>query len=120
MRMTMRQIGIPPLHRARYKVRFGADLAVRSPSSERRQRRSPARESCSTRSGELVLRLRVEVASVVALVQLARRLAGETVDHAPALHGRPFEEGVGPALDVLVLLHRQEFRRRTIEPALRP
>src|SRR6185437_12395704 len=44
--------------------------------------------------GQLVLRLRREVAGVVALAQLARRLAGDAVDHAPAPDRRPLEEGV--------------------------
>src|SRR5260370_32466779 len=72
----------------------------------------------SARGGELVLRLCVEVAGVVTLVQLARRLAGETIDHAPALHGRAPEDGVGPALHMLVILHRKELGGVPIEPAL--
>ena len=60
----------------------------------------------------------VEIAGVVALVQLARGLAADAVDHPPALHGRPFGDRVGPALHVLVLLHAEELGR-AVEPALR-
>ena len=59
--------------------------------------------------GELILRLRLKVAGVVALVQLARRLAGEAVDHASAPDRRPLGDGIGPALDILVLRHLQEL-----------
>jgi succinate dehydrogenase/fumarate reductase flavoprotein subunit len=48
-------------------------------------RRRPSR---SLGGGELVLSLGREVGGVVALVQLARRLARKAVDHAPALHRR--------------------------------
>ena len=41
---------------------------------------------------QLILRLRLEVVGVVALVQLARGLAREAVDHAPAFHGWPLRE----------------------------
>src|SRR5947209_7745575 len=58
----------------------------------------------SVGGGQLVLRLGVEVAGVVALVQLLGRLAREAIDHAAAPHRRACEEGVGPALDVLVIL----------------
>jgi hypothetical protein len=39
----------------------------------------------------------------VALAQLARRFAAGAIDHASALHRRPFEQRVGPALRVLVV-----------------
>src|SRR5258708_7705949 len=67
---------------------------------------------------ELVLRLCVEIAGVVALVQLARGLAPGAVDHAPALHSRALGDRVGPALHVLVCLDLKEFAR-TIQQALR-
>src|ERR1700754_1668407 len=54
---------------------------------------------------DLVLRAGLEVAGVVTLVQLARGIAPGAVDHATALHGRAFGDGVGPALHVLVLVH---------------
>src|SRR5205807_135818 len=72
----------------------------------------------SVRGHELVLRLGREIAGVVALAQLARRLAAHAVDHAAALHGWPLEQHVGPALDVLVILHAQELGRAVL-PAFR-
>src|SRR5712691_13463150 len=69
-----------------------------------RSRRGP----CSIR-GKLVLRFRFEVSGVVALVQLARRLARGAVDHPPALYRRPLVDLVRPALDVLVVLHAEEL-----------
>src|SRR5258708_20241268 len=67
---------------------------------------------------ELVLRLCLEIAVVVALVQLARGLAPGAVDHAPALHSRALGDRVGPALHVLVSLDLKEFAR-TLQQALR-
>src|SRR5579872_6318834 len=45
----------------------------------------------------------------MALVQLARGLAGGTVNHPTALHGRPLQQSVSPALDVLIVLHAEEL-----------
>src|SRR5690349_8695391 len=67
------------------------------------------RATRSARGGNLVLRLHLEVAGVVALVQLARRLTGGAVDHPPALHGRPCPYLFGPALNILVFMDREEF-----------
>src|SRR5437867_11537667 len=58
---------------------------------------------------DLVLRLVVEIAGLVPLVQLARRIARDAVDHAAALHGGALCDRVGPALHVLVFVPRQEF-----------
>src|SRR5271168_2439353 len=77
-------------------------------------------KSYSIRGCKLVLRLRVEVAGVVALVQLARWLAGKAVDHAPAPDGRPFKEHIGPALDVLVLVDREELGRPILAELRQP
>ncbi|HEY9217646.1 MAG TPA: hypothetical protein VIO94_06320 [Phenylobacterium sp.] len=55
---------------------------------------------------QLVLRAGCEVARVVALVQLLRQLAIKSVDDAPALDRRALNNGVGPALDVDVVLDR--------------
>jgi len=59
--------------------------------------------SGSARRRDLVLRLGLEITRVVALAQLARRFAAGAIDHASALHRRPFEQRVGPALRVLVV-----------------
>ena len=59
---------------------------------------------CSTGRRKLVLGLGLEIAGVMALVQLARRLTEDPIDHTSALHGWPFEELVGPVMDVLVIL----------------
>src|ERR1700681_3754337 len=66
---------------------------------------------CLRRFSDLVLRLRLEIAGVMALMQLARRIALDTVDHAAALHGRTLGELVGPALHVLVFVHSEKFAR---------
>src|ERR1700751_3543562 len=69
-----------------------------------------AHQHCTSASwDELVLCFRLKVASVVAFVQLARRFPGNAVDHAPAPHGWPFQEHVGPSLYVLVVLHAQKL-----------
>src|SRR5690606_30882202 len=58
---------------------------------------------------DLVLGLRLEVRSVVALVQLCRGIAGGGVDHGAALDGGPLADLVRPSPDVLVFVHRQEI-----------
>src|SRR5262249_31401596 len=52
---------------------------------------------------ELVLGAELEIAGVVALAQLGRGIALQAVDNAPALDRRPRADGIGPALDVLVV-----------------
>src|SRR5215831_18174989 len=66
---------------------------------------------CFGRLSDLVLRHRVEIISVMALVQLARGVAGHAIDHAATLYGRALGDLVGPALDVLVFVHGQELSR---------
>src|ERR1700704_6831277 len=75
-------------------------------------------KAASSRRGNLVLRAGLEIAGVVAFVQLTGGLAPSAVDHASALHRRAFGDGVGPALHVFVLLHAQEFAG-AVEHALR-
>ena len=67
---------------------------------------------------QLVLRLGVEIAGVVTLMQLRRGIALQPVDDAPALHGRAGSDRVGPTLHVLVFMHGQEFAG-SIQQALR-
>src|SRR5450432_2502122 len=57
---------------------------------------------CVGRLPYLVLRIGIEIAGLVTLVQLAGRIARDPVDHASALHRRPFRNRIGPALHVLV------------------
>ncbi len=59
------------------------------------------RSARRSRLADLVLRLGLEIAGIVALVQLARRIAPGAVDHAAALHCRAFGDRRGPALHVL-------------------
>src|SRR5690348_6229343 len=59
--------------------------------------------------GQLVLGLGIEVAGVVAFVQLLRGFPLQTVDHAAALHCRACIDRVSPANNVLVLVCRQEL-----------
>ena len=66
---------------------------------------------------DLVLPAQLEVAGVVALAELGLGVALQAVDDAAALHGRAGTDLVGPAVDVLVVLHRQE-PGRTVEQAL--
>src|SRR3954453_15682088 len=70
---------------------------------------TPALRWLLRRGGGLVLRLRFEVAGVVAFVQLLRGVAGGAVYHAPALDGGACVDLVGPAIDVFVLVHAEEF-----------
>ena len=58
---------------------------------------------------ELILGLGLKVARVVALPELARELAGRAVHHAAALHRRASRNHLGPALDLLVVLHLQKL-----------
>src|SRR5690606_13969947 len=58
---------------------------------------------------DLVLGLRLEVRSVVALVQLGGGIAGGGVDHGAALDGGPPADLARPSPDVLVFVHRQEI-----------
>src|SRR3954471_18777134 len=60
---------------------------------------------------QLVLRAKLEIARVVALVQLIRRIALQAVDDPSTLHRRALADQVGPALDVLVVLDRQKLAR---------
>src|ERR1700730_19381833 len=69
----------------------------------------PRRTPPSPRRGDLVLRLGVEVARLVSLAQLARRVAINAVHHPPALHRRSLGDRIGPALDGYVLGHLQEL-----------
>ena len=75
---------------------------------------------CEASAGDsgsyLVLRLSVEIAGLVALMQLARRIAVGAVDLTTALDGGPLQQFVSPAVDVLVILHAEELAA-AIEPA---
>src|SRR3546814_6966642 len=69
---------------------------------------------------QLVLRAQVEVRRVVAFAKLARRIAGNAVDHAPALDRRALRELVGTALDILIVVDLQEFACLIDEPFAEP
>src|ERR1039458_2631952 len=69
-------------------------------------------------SCDLVLRLGVEVARIVALAELLGRITIGAVDHTSAPDSGSRKNGVGPALHVPVVLHAQKFRS-AIRPALR-
>src|SRR4051812_41035972 len=64
--------------------------------------------------GEFVLSSGLEIARVMALVKLTRRISGRAVDHAPALHRRTFVDHVGPALHVLVFVYGEKFGRAVL------
>src|SRR5260370_2347527 len=59
---------------------------------------------------ELVLRPQLEVAGVMAFMELVRGIALETVDDAPALDRRAPPHEVGPPLDRLLVPDRPETR----------
>src|ERR1700749_394958 len=59
--------------------------------------------------GDLVLGLGREITGVMAFMQLAGGIARDPVDHASAPDRRPLGDGIGPALDILVRAHVQEF-----------
>src|SRR3546814_13494887 len=65
---------------------------------------------------QLVLRTQVEIRGIVALVKLVRRIAHRAIDHPPAFHCRARGNLVGPALDMLVILHLQKFTRVIDKP----
>src|SRR6185312_3380266 len=67
---------------------------------------------------ELVLSLGLEVAGVMTLVQLVRRIAGDAVAHAAALDRGARQDLIGPAQHVFVFVRAQERRRIAVLPAL--
>src|SRR5690348_3447414 len=67
-------------------------------------------------SSEFILRPGIKVACIMALVQLARRIAVGAVHHAAALHGRTLKQRIGPALDVAITLPVNKFAR-AVQPA---
>src|SRR5450631_883522 len=71
--------------------------------------RLPASHRPSPRRNDLILRLGVEVARLVALAQLTRRIAMDAVHYPPALYRRSLGDRIGPALEVLVIGHLQEL-----------
>src|SRR5215218_8772764 len=75
-----------------------------------------SRASSFHRLANLVLRLCVEIARIVPLVQLACRIAPGAVDHAAAFYGWSCGNCVGPALYVLVLVHGQKFAAAVEQP----
>src|SRR6266851_1341220 len=66
---------------------------------------------------QLLLRFRLKITGVMALVQLTGEFASDAVDHSPALDGWPLAGRVDPAPNVPVLLCLKEFGS-LIEPAL--
>src|SRR5215469_8645727 len=50
-----------------------------------------------------------EVFSIMALMQLARKITDDSVDHTTTLHGRSLKQRIGPPPHVLVLVHTQEL-----------
>lgn len=68
--------------------------------------------------GQFVLRLRVEVAPIMAFVQLLSKIAYGAVDHPAPLNGGPLGNRLCPADDMNVLLPLQELTR-TVLCALR-
>jgi hypothetical protein len=60
-------------------------------------------------SRQLVLRLGLEVTSVVPLVQLGRRITIGAIYHPPSLYRWPCEDCVNPSQNILVFLRAQEL-----------
>src|SRR5262245_44349488 len=60
---------------------------------------------------DLVLRLRREIAGVMALAQLSFRRPAGAIDHSPALDGRALADFLRPARQVLVVARLQELAR---------
>jgi hypothetical protein len=56
-------------------------------------------------------RLRLEIAGVMALVQLFFRRPAGAVDHSPALDGRALADFFRPARHVLIFVRLQELAR---------
>src|SRR5882757_1135658 len=64
-----------------------------------------------------ILRFRLEITGIMALVQLAGEFTIDAIDHSPALDGWPLGDRVDPSRNVLVLLCLKELGS-LIEPAL--
>src|SRR5688572_15315595 len=58
---------------------------------------------------QFILRLIGKIFSIMALVELARRIALDTIDHAPALDGGTLADLLRPAHDFLVACAIQEL-----------
>src|SRR5260221_3231121 len=69
---------------------------------------------------QLVLCPQLEVAGVMAFMELVRRIALQAVDDASPLDGRAIADQVGPALDVLVVADRQEIARANHQALCQP
>src|SRR5580693_9245142 len=67
---------------------------------------------------DLVLRLRREIAGVMAFAQLSFQRSGGAVDHPPALDGRALADFFGPARQVFVFMRLQEFARVVVGVAV--
>lgn len=67
---------------------------------------------------DLVLRLRREIAGVMALVQLFFRRPASAVDHSPALDGRALADFFRPARQVFIFARLQELARVVVGRAV--
>ncbi len=64
---------------------------------------------------DLVLRFGLEIASIMALVQLFFRRPACAVDHSPALNGRASADFFRPACQVFIFVRLQERARVVVE-----
>jgi hypothetical protein len=76
----------------------------------------PRREFLASRR-QFILRFRLEITGIMALVQLAGEFTTDAIDHSPALDGWPPSDRIDPTRNVLVLLCLKELGS-LIEPTL--
>src|ERR1700687_2610810 len=76
----------------------------------------PRREFLASRR-QFILRFRLEITGIMALVQLAGEFTTDAIDHSPALDGWPPSHRIDPTRNVLVLLCLKELGS-LIEPTL--
>ena len=67
---------------------------------------------------DLVLRFGLEIAGIMALVQLFSRRPAGAVDHSPALNGRASADFFRPACQVFIFVRLQERARVVIGGAI--
>src|SRR2546421_8781408 len=67
---------------------------------------------------DLVLRFGLEIAGVMALVQLCFRRPAGAVDHSPALDGRALADFFRPARQVFIFVRLQELARVVVGGAV--
>jgi len=83
-----------------------------------RQHATEVRLASSVLRADLVLRFGLEIAGVMALVQLFFRRPAGAVDHSPALDGRALTDFFRPACQIFIFVRLQECARVVVGGAV--